>query len=263
MNFYDTLGVTKTSTQEEIKSAYRKLVMVHHPDKGGDKQKFIDISAAYDTLGDPRKRAEYDNPPSNPFEQFGFSFDISDFHEIFGTQVQRNKSIRTVVDLDFLETLNTKSVTVSIPLSSGTESVDLEVPAGVENGAMVSLRGYGDNANPKAPRGNLEILFKVKPHPSFQKINNNLVFEHTIDCIDAMLGTDVTVLLPLTNVKTKINIPAGTQNGTQFGIPNQGFPTINPYTGKIEGRGKFIFKINIVVPTLTGEQIEIIKSIRN
>ena len=59
---YATLGVPRTATADEIKRAFRRLASQHHPDKGGDTQKFQAIQAAYATLGDEQKRAEYDNP---------------------------------------------------------------------------------------------------------------------------------------------------------------------------------------------------------
>jgi molecular chaperone DnaJ len=66
-NFYETLGVNETATQEEIKKSYRKLAVEHHPDKGGDENKFKEISEAFDTIGDNDKRQQYDNQRSNPF----------------------------------------------------------------------------------------------------------------------------------------------------------------------------------------------------
>jgi len=66
-NFYETLGVSETATQEEIKKSYRKLAVEHHPDKGGDENKFKEISEAFDTIGDNDKRQQYDNQRSNPF----------------------------------------------------------------------------------------------------------------------------------------------------------------------------------------------------
>ncbi len=69
MDHYETLGVSKDANQQDIKKAYRKLASKHHPDKGGDQEQFKRIQGAYETLSDPNKRAQYDNP--NPFEQFG------------------------------------------------------------------------------------------------------------------------------------------------------------------------------------------------
>ena len=70
-NFYNTIGVNETATQDEIKKAYRKLAIEHHPDKGGDENKFKKISEAYDTLGDEIKRSQYDNQRQNPFNNMG------------------------------------------------------------------------------------------------------------------------------------------------------------------------------------------------
>ena len=89
MDHYQTLGVAKNATPDEIKKAYRKLASQHHPDRGGDTARFQTIQAAYDTLSDPQKRAQYDNPPPqfngfNP-QQNGFDFHFgSGFPDIFG-----------------------------------------------------------------------------------------------------------------------------------------------------------------------------------
>jgi len=84
-NLYEILGVTENSTPEEIKKTYRKLAMEHHPDKGGDEEKFKKISEAYDILGDENKRAQYDNQRKNPFGNFGSVFDDF-FNSGFHTQ---------------------------------------------------------------------------------------------------------------------------------------------------------------------------------
>ena len=75
-DFYNTLGINKNATPTEIKKAYRELAKEHHPYKGGDKEKFQKIQEAYDTLSDPQKKNEYDNPMSNFFNggNQGFPF---------------------------------------------------------------------------------------------------------------------------------------------------------------------------------------------
>ncbi len=71
---YDTLGVSESASDQEIKQAFKKLAMQHHPDKGGDTTKFQEIQTAYDTLSDPHKKHQYDNPINNG--QHGFHFDF-------------------------------------------------------------------------------------------------------------------------------------------------------------------------------------------
>ena len=81
-NAYETLGVPKGASEEEIKKAYRKLASQHHPDKGGNTAKFQEIQSAYETLTDPQKRAEHDNP--NPFKGHHFEQGPGGFHFHFG-----------------------------------------------------------------------------------------------------------------------------------------------------------------------------------
>ena len=83
MDYYETLGVNHTTDAKGIKNAYRKLASKHHPDKGGNAEQFKKVQEAYDVLGDPQKKHEYDNP--NPYSQFtgqGQPFDINDISKI-------------------------------------------------------------------------------------------------------------------------------------------------------------------------------------
>jgi molecular chaperone DnaJ len=88
-NLYEVLGVNETSTPDEIKKAYRKLAMEHHPDKGGDEEKFKKISEAYDTLGDENKRTQYDNQRKNPFGNMGGVGSM--FEEFFNAGFQQQR----------------------------------------------------------------------------------------------------------------------------------------------------------------------------
>ena len=83
-NHYNTLGVDRNSSPDEIKKAYRKLASQHHPDKGGDTATFQNIQTAYDILSDPQKRQHYDNPQPQGFGGFsgspgGFQFHTQGF----------------------------------------------------------------------------------------------------------------------------------------------------------------------------------------
>ena len=83
-NLYEDLGVSESATQDEIKKAYRKLALEHHPDKGGDEERFKKISVAYDILSNENKRREYDNQRNNPFSNFGGNGGFNPFEDFFG-----------------------------------------------------------------------------------------------------------------------------------------------------------------------------------
>lgn len=115
-NFYQILGVNENATQDEIKKAYRKLAVEHHPDKGGSEEKFKKISEAYDTIGDEKKRAEYDNRKNNPFFGQGGGNPFQDFGDMFGGFTQRKRTVQDkVIDLEItvLESFNSSDKTIS------------------------------------------------------------------------------------------------------------------------------------------------------
>lgn len=93
-DFYQILGVNENSTQEEIKKAYRKLAVEHHPDKGGDENKFKKISEAYDTIGDENKRNQYNNQKRNPFANMGGGGGFNPFEDMFNQMhTQRKRAV--------------------------------------------------------------------------------------------------------------------------------------------------------------------------
>lgn len=276
MTHYATLGVADAATPEEIKSAYRRLAKQHHPDLGGDVTKFQQISEAYEVLSDADKRAHYDhtlrNPPQPEFHGFpgGFSFNFGnnqdevfrnineEFSRAFGfqfRQVPRNRNIRIQLDLNFLETLDPIQKTIEYNLTHGNETITLDLPAGIADQTILQIAGRGDNANNAVPRGNLEVLVRVKPHFKFTKVDDHVLTEVTIDCFQAVLGQELDLETPR-GKNIRLNIPAGTQSGTQLGITDEGFVRSNRTTGK------FIVRVNVKVPTaLTKEQLDLVKQI--
>ena len=284
MNHYETLGVSENASAEEIKSAFKRLAKQHHPDMGGEQVKFQQISDAYTTLKDPNSRAHYDhtlrNPQpqfqgnpfgqrsGNPFE-FHFNFGggpdpMSAFHDQFFNQFgfatrqqPRNRNLRVSIDLDFLETINNTKKVINYRTSNSNETIEIEIPAGIENGNVFTIQGRGDDANTSIPRGNLDIVINVKPHNRFLRINENIIEDLTIDCFQAITGVSLPIILP-SGKFIELNIPAGTQNNSQFGITDEGFPRGHGT------RGKYIAKINILIPTaLTLDQLNLIREIQN
>jgi curved DNA-binding protein len=278
-NYYETLGVAKTATPEELKAAFRKLAKSHHPDLGGDVTKFQQINEAYETLGDPDKRALYDHQQKNPFSNaqnanfdpdpfgFGFSHPINDvfnqhFSFVFNQQgvnrgIQKNRNVRINLEMDLLETLEEQIKVFEIRLTNGKESIEIKIPAGIADGQVISLRHKGDNEFPNQPRGNLEIVIQVRPHERFIRQDQNILTDVTVDCFEAVVGTDVELETP-SGKHISLRIPAGTQNGTIFGISDEGFPTSPRFT-----RGKLLVRINILIPrSLTPEQIILVREIQ-
>jgi DnaJ-class molecular chaperone len=272
MNYYDTLGLRMGATPDEIKLAYRKLAKQHHPDSGGDVGKFQEVSNAYETLSDSNKRSQYDFQLKHPHQghpgfQFEFNtggnpFDIHDqFSQMFGfnfthaQQIQRNRNIRVQVELEFLDTLNVSQRTFEYNLTSGREAITLDFPAGV-NDQIFQINGRGDNAIPNVPRGNLEVVLRVKPHPKFTKVDDHIMTEITVDCFQAILGYEYDLTTPRGR-PIKLHIPPGTQHGTQLGVTDEVFQRQNRTVGKL------IVKINVLIPTaLTSEQINLLQQIK-
>lgn len=95
MDYYQVLGVSKNSSQDEIKKAFRQLSFKHHPDKGGDEEQFKKINEAYGVIGDEEKRKQYDIRGQNPFEKFGAGF--NPFEDMFGNAFYQSRK-RTVPD---------------------------------------------------------------------------------------------------------------------------------------------------------------------
>lgn len=122
MNYYDILGVDKNASQADIKSAFRKKAIEHHPDKGGDENKFKQVSEAYEVLSDEEKKREYDmygsggNPfgggGGNRYQGHGFNMDdlFSQFGSFFGDRNQRNKRTRRGGDLRVQLTVSLEDV---------------------------------------------------------------------------------------------------------------------------------------------------------
>jgi len=273
MNYYDTLGLQMGAAPEEIKAAYRKLAKQHHPDSGGDVSKFQEVSNAYETLSDPNKRAQYDFQVNQPQGQPGFTFNFSHgdpmqdihnhFSQMFGfnftnaQQVPRNRNIRVQLDLDFIETLNPCQKTIDYNLSNGRETITLDIPAGIQDQSVFNVTGRGDNGNQQVPRGNLEVIIRVKPHPKFTRLDDHVFTEITIDCFQAILGHEMDIMTPRGR-SIRLYIPAGTQHGAQMGITDEGFTRPNRTVGKL------IVKINILIPTaLTSSQMNLVQQINS
>ena len=272
MDYYSTLGVPKGASEDEIKKAYRKLAMQHHPDRGGDSTQFQKIQEAYATLGDTQKRQEYDHPQpqgggfqfhfnsgdpfADIFSQFGFPGGGDPFAQHRQQQQRRNKDLRIRIQLSLVETLKEQAKTVSIQTTNGErQTVNVQIPRGVTTGTSIKYPGLGDNMFNTLPRGDLYVTFVVDEDPLYSISGMDLIYRLQISIIDAMLGTTADVP-SLEGRVFNINIPAGVAPGTKLRIPNQGLYHLD-HNGQI--RGNLIVSVEITVPVAnTPEQINLL-----
>ena len=227
-NPYQTLGVNRDASADEIKRAYRKLASQHHPDKGGDTALFQEIQTAYDTLSDPQKRAAFDNPQPQGFHGFGpqgfgpGGFDFQNIFDVFGTrfqqgQQQRPQQARMTLWITLVDAATGGKRPVSIGSSHGSGLVEIEIPLGINDGDTVQY--------PRLAPGGLDLIvtFRIHPNPKYQRQGSNLHIEHPVSMWDLILGGTTTVR-DILNTELNLVIPENTQPGTVLRCRGRGLP---------------------------------------
>lgn len=227
-NPYQTLGVNRDASADEIKRAYRRLASKHHPDRGGDTKVFQEIQTAYDTLSDPSRRDAYDNPGFGGFNQnFGFRpdapFDFQTIFDIFGTrfqhpgqaQQQRRQQARMSLWITLRDVAAGGKRTISVGTQQGTHAVEIEVPTGIDDGDTVQYPGVG-------PGGlDLVITYRVHPDAKFSRQALNLYLEQTVDIWQLITGGN-TIIKDILGNALDLNIAPRTQPGTTVRLRGRG-----------------------------------------
>jgi curved DNA-binding protein len=265
MNPYEILGVNKNSTSDEIKKAYRILASKNHPDKGGDTAKFQEIQTAYDILSDPQKRHQFDRTGSSTTQ---FNIGPENFEDLFAffgfqnspfTQHQRrkNQDIRTTINLNLEDILTDGQKNILIQTSHQQKTFDIKIPKGIPHGTTIKYPQLGDSLFSNLPAGDLYITVNINPHPRFQLVGLDLLTNLTIDCFQAILGCEQTII-GLDNKTFSLKIPAGVQNNTKLKISGEGLPAFRQ-----DIKGNLLVQIFISIPTnLTIEQKNLITQIQ-
>jgi curved DNA-binding protein len=241
-NPYQTLGVNRDATADEIKRAYRKLASQHHPDKGGDKNRFQEIQVAYDTLSDANKRAAYDNPGFGGGFRADAPFDFQTIFDIFGTRFQsgpqqhRRQQARMSLWITLRDVAEGGMRTISVGTQSGTQAVEIEIPPGINDGDSVQYPGAGPIAGM-----DLIITYRIHPDAKFVRQGLNLYLEHTVDVWNLITGGNTLVRDILGN-SLDLTIPPRTQPGTTVRLRGRGL------RGRNKDFGDLMVKLQARIP---------------
>jgi len=254
-NPYSILGLTASASDSEIRAAFRKLAKQYHPDRNPDnkaaEEKFKEISAAFDIIGDADKRKRFDRgeidaegrdrgfagggyggqrPGGFGGGQYGAaggpgagaSFeDLGDiFSDLFGgrrANAMRGRDLRYRLEVDFLDAAMGAKKRVTMP---DGRNLDLAVPPGLDDGQTLRLRGQGEPGHGGAPAGDVYVEVKIKPHKQFERKGDDIHVEAPIGLADAVLGGKITV--PTISGDVSVSAPKNASSGTILRLKGRG-----------------------------------------
>ncbi len=289
IDYYKILGVAENATEKEIKTAYRKLARKYHPDVNPDDKeaeiKFKEINEANQVLSDPESRKKYDKygkdwKHGEEFEKAqrqqqqhsqykssyqGFSNqEFSDFFESMfgGTRTSSRQShspkfkgqdYNAQLHLDLKDVYESRKQVLTV----NNKKIRFTIPAGVENGQVIKIKGKGGEGINGGPNGDLYIEFIIGNSTQFKRVGNNLYRTIDLDLYTSILGGEV--IVDTFNSKVKLTIKPETKNGTKVKLKDKGFPIY-----KNEGKfGDLIITYHIKIPTdLNEREIELFKELQ-
>lgn len=254
IDYYKILGIPKNATEKEIKKAYRKLARKYHPDLNpNDKvaeKKFKEINEANEVLSNPENRKKYDQygehwQHAEDYEKakqqqyahqqssqgsFGghSEEDFSDFFEsMFGGKSSRThgkqarfrgQDFNAQLQLDLKDVYTTHKRTLTV----NNKNIRITIPAGVENGQVIKIKGHGGKGINEGPNGDLYIQFSIVNRTPFKRDKDNLYTSVDLDLYIALLGGEI--MVNTFDGKVKLTVKPETQNGTKVKLKGKGFP---------------------------------------
>ncbi len=349
-DYYEVLGIPKTATPDEVKSAYRRLARQHHPDVSKDnkkvaEEKFKEISEAYEVLADDEKRRRYDQmgfpgvesdfgPGGFTWQNFTHVGDLEDligsspiFRQFFGGMggpfggvgrraERRGQDVELTLRLPLTAAVTGAHPTVEVPrtspcvdchgtgarngtaleicpecggqgqvrhvqnrgfaqfisigecprcrgtgrqilekcptcggagLTRSTVKIELNVPPGIEDGAVLRVPGHGMGGRSGSRSGDLYVQVLLEASPHLRREGPDAFSEATVPLATALLGGEITI--PTIEAHASLKIPAGTQPETQFRLRGKGFPRLPG-----SGRGDLIVTVHVEVPRSLGSR---------
>ena len=245
-DYYSILGVDRHATQDEIKKAFRKLSMKYHPDKNnGDDTMFKEINEAYSTIGDEKKRREYD-----------FKKNSNIFNGFRTAKPPTNISIKISISIEEAYYGCKKVINV------GIKTYNVDIPKGTTPGKVLKLSGLGGagfDMNGNYINGDLLIFVDVQNSDKYYIDKDGTIeMMFAVDWLDAILGANVET--KFFDRKISFKIPKYSQNGGFIIVPKQGFP-------KFKSDSEYgNIKINFIIKMpkrLNSKQMELLKKVKN
>ena len=253
IDYYKILGVDKKSSKKDIKKAYRKLARKYHPDLNADdkiaEEKFKEINEANEVLSNSENRKKYDefgenwkfseghektdpNPERKRYQRKSSTNysneDFSDFFDsMFGERQSRSsganvkfrgQDFNAELNLELKEVYKTHKRTLTL----NNKKIRITIPAGIENGQIIKISGYGGAGINGGPNGDLYIKFSILNNSKFRRDKDNLYATINLDLYQSILGGEVTT--PTFDGMVKLKIKPETQNGTKVKLKGKGFP---------------------------------------
>jgi curved DNA-binding protein len=294
IDYYKILEIDKNAGDAEIKKAYRRLARKYHPDLNPNdataKKKFQQINEANEVLSDPEKRKKYDKYGKNwqqgeayeqareqqqqygrgggyTSQQGGFEFEGGDFSDFFesmfgGSGAARSQGrgvkfkgqdLNAELHLELRDVYKSQKQTLTV----NGKNIRLTIPASVENGQTIRIRGHGGPGVNGGPNGDLYITFSLSNTTPFRRDGIHLHATHDLDFFTAVLGGETTV--DTFDGKVKLKVPPGTQSGTKVKLRGKGFPVYRQ-----EGQyGDLFITYQVQVPTgLSEKEKELISELK-
>lgn len=280
IDYYKILGLTKDANEKDIKKAYRKLARKYHPDLNpNDKvaeKKFKEVNEAHEVLSNPENRKKYDEygehwehaeeiekakqqqkyQTQTDFGDYGgyTQGDFSDFFEsIFGERASgprggqvrfRGQDFHAELQLDLKDVFKTHKRTLTV----NNKNIRITIPAGVEHGQKIKIKGHGGPGIHGGPNGDLYIKFSITNRSKFRRAKANLYTEVDLDLYKAVLGGKITI--NTFNGKVQLTVKPETQSGTKVKLKGKGFPKY-----KKEGEfGDLYITYRLKIPTKLSEK---------
>lgn len=288
-NYYDILWVSEDASEDEIKKAFRKQAMQHHPDKWGDQEKFKTINEAYQVIWDTQKKQQYDSVRKGWFGGFGwwawfwgqgwfwwfgdgatfqFGWDMWDiFGDLlwgffwgqgwFSNRPRKGDDVELQLNISFEQayTWLTKDIsynkiteidTQTREMKQWTDSVSVEVPAGIHSWQYIKFSGKWHAWRNGWPAWDLYIKIYIKPSQNYEREWDNIIVYADVSIVDLVLGTEVQVAHPENKVSVKI--PKWTQVTDVVKISGKGFTKMWKWWVFGGKHGDLLVKLNVSVP---------------